>query len=247
MSNMFCEQCGQALKSGDKFCQGCGRPVAQVPQQPVIQQPLVQPVQQPSYQPQPTFGAPATKPSTNLPAIIAAVVVIVLIVIGVGGIMVWNMIKPPVLKSSEDATKQSSPSSTPGVLPSASSNTAQTPSQPADQQKPGAGYVGNWIVADMQPGEGDTGTYAVRRDGSKLVLKLKSDIDKGAATPRAEFEASDSPSLDGMYFDDEGKQIKIKMELTADKSKMVLTLLPEASEPIPVTLVRAKGESWLGK
>jgi hypothetical protein len=104
------------------------------------------------------------------------------------------------------------------------------------------------MVADMQPGEGsDDDLIVVRREGTKLIVQKKSFADAARATPRVEFEAAEVLSLDGTGYEEDGTVTKAKMELTSDKSKMILTLLPEASEPMTVTLVRAKGESWLGK
>ena len=56
---MFCEKCGKQLNDNDKFCEGCGSPVAQVVENtaPVTNEAPQAPVVNENVQPQQAFQA----------------------------------------------------------------------------------------------------------------------------------------------------------------------------------------------
>jgi len=102
--------------------------------------------------------------------------------------------------------------------------------------KEGEAFIGRWFP-ENKPGMEEGIILTFSRQGSKIVGVSTKDPEG-----RIELDPAPGDRLSGAYVGPDGKRIPMTAEMLSDRQKMVLTLLPPASEPDTVILWRVKDD-----
>lgn len=243
---MFCARCGHSMSASEKFCDQCGAraeagavtgvgawhgpvlaSVAQAaPPAPVTPAPpppsaapltsVPPPVRAPQVSP---GAAPPARPSRALPAVLLVVFLLGLaLLLGVAA-LAWHFL-PGLLASG--------PSATPTPTSQA------PPSNPTSTSQPGSlePFLGTWTTPESSSEE-----ITLRQEGDTLVAAIPSEEGE---IRLSRLSPGDS-TLHGSYTA-RGESIPLSAELSADGTRLTLTLAPPQSEFERVVLVR-KGET----
>lgn len=225
MATRFCENCGAAVNEGSQFCESCGATVGAQAAQPQQSAPAPAPAPAPSQPqaPQPNYQAqPAQSQGLlNQKVLIAVVGVVAVAVISFGAWQFLGKKEPP---KKEDQTASASLKQNSGA-----------PEPTVTVTQDGDAFLGRWFPEDTTGADTSNNILTFSRQGSKIVGVSTQD-----PNGRVELVSAAGAKLSGEYIDSKGDRTPVTAEMLSDGQKMILTLMPPASEPDTVILWKVK-------